>query len=203
MSASTFFNAALIQFLSEQDGTKTIADLVKILESDIRSPVTKETKETKADKKKPKKDKKKRVKSAFQHFMGDFRPSFKTMISKFMEENPKVHPSVVGALLAEAAAGENLLDTDTLVGAANTRLTDLKSDGFEDYCASNELDSSNFEGSFKGRLIMTMVTRLGGKVWHDVEDKSKWEEKTKTAKEARDVAVAAAKEASDTESSEE
>ena len=207
MSASTFFNTALIQFLSEQDGTKTISDLVKILESEIRSPVTKDPLDAKKAKKAEKTDnvkkvKKKRVKSAFQHFMGDHRPALKTMIAKFMEENPTAHPSVVVALLAEASAGESLLDTEPLVATAKTRLDDLKSDGFEDYCTSNELDSSDFEGSFKGRLVMTMVTRLGGKVWHDVEDKSKWEEKTEAAKEARDAAEKDTKDANGAVSSE-
>ena len=182
MSASTYFSVALIQFLAEQDGDKTISQLMATLESEVRDgPSIVVPTKTKKDKKE-KKVKKKRAKSAFQFFMGDHRPQFKALIAKFMIENPTIQPDVVVALLSEISTGKDFSKTDDIVSDAKDRLDELKSDGYDEWCTSNELDSSDFEGSFKGRLVMTMVTRTGGKVWHSVEDKSTWEDMSAEAK---------------------
>lgn len=200
MSVSRFFNVALIQFLTEQDGSKTISELVDKLKCELRSESdiieennktkdvndtkdTKITKKKKTKKEKVKKTKKKRVKSAFQFFMGEHRPQIKKLIAKFMEENSKVQPSVAITLLTEAAIGKELSETDDIVSLAKNRLDNLKTDGYEEWCTSNELDPSDYEGSFKGRIIMTMMSSMGGKLWHSLKDKSYWEDLSAEAKE--------------------
>lgn len=122
-----------------------------------------------------KKSRKKRTPSAFQLFMKKWRKGGKARLIEFMDSHTNVDPTVAVALMIEVFDGSSWEYSEDACERADARIKELKRSGFEDYCSDHELVADDYEGGpVVGRKLMPFVTKLGGKCFAKLSDKSRF-----------------------------